>query len=113
MHYSRSTPLDLDLDHVVNVIGIERFAANLDKPVTDWGLTVDECDRIRRGPHGARYVYLLDVAYFGTVTSDWTIECECGQQFAHRLLSGVMAKHDAHAGTAKVSHIHTADMLDS
>lgn len=104
-------PYTPDIDHVVRVIGKERFAACLSLPVADWGLTPDEIAAIRRGPHGKRAVYPVDGEYMGFETSEWVVACECGITFTHMLLSNAQREHDDHAGTA-VSHIHTADMLD-
>jgi len=111
MHYTSTTPTLPDLDHVIAVIGLDRLLANLGKPVAEWGLTPDECERIRRGPHGQRGVYFLDSEYYGFTVQEWSVECECGTVFADRLLSNAMSAYDAHAGTV-VSHVHTAQLLE-
>lgn len=113
MQYSSTTPYIPDIDHVIAVIGKERFAANLGKPVTDWGLTDDECARIKRGPHGEKRVYILDSEWYGQSFSDWVVECECGLEFPNRLLSRALDAHDRHAGVAAVSHVHTRELLES
>lgn len=112
MHYSSQTPYVPDPAHVMSVMGVERFIACFDKPVADWGLTPDECAAILRGPHGQKAVYILDTDYYGFTVQDWIVECQCGESFTNRLLSRSLAAYDAHAGTA-VSHVHTADMLES
>lgn len=117
MHYTSTTPTMPDLDHVIAVLGLERFSAYVGPamqgvPVSEWGLTDREIARIAAGPHGQIGVYLLDNDYYGFAVQEWTVECECGATFSDRLLSNAMRGHDDHAGH-HVSHIHTADLLDS
>lgn len=113
MQYTSTTPLPIDPDHVVNVLGRDRFTRCLALPVSEWGLTTDEIERLKRGPHGQKSVYILDTEYMGFTVSLWQIECECGHKITDRLVSHALRAHDTHAGIAATSHIHTAEMLEA
>jgi hypothetical protein len=109
MHYTSTTPPDLD--HVLNVIGQDRFIANFGSPVSEWGLTEEECERIKHGSHGQRAVYLLDKEVWGFRSAEWHVECECGVSFSDRLLSVALKGHDDHTGNT-ISHTMTAQLLE-
>jgi hypothetical protein len=118
MHYTSTTPFTPDLDHVILVLGIQRFAGYVGPamqgvPVSEWGLTEHEIARIAAGPHGSVGVYLVDSQYAGFDTSEWVVFCECGHTSGHRLLSQAQAAHDDHANVVRAPRIHTADMLES
>lgn len=110
MHYTTQTPINPD--HIIDVIGIERFIANFDKPPAEWGLTPDECAAILRGPHGQKALYFLDSEYMGLDISEWVVDCQCGKQFTDRLVSVALRAYETHAEIAPTSHIHTAEMLE-
>lgn len=110
MQYTTTTPLSLD--HVLDVIGKDRFVENFHLPISEWGLTEHECARLKAGPHGQIGVYLVDSEYMGMPFSEIIVQCECGAQFADRLLSGAQRQHDEHTGYVAQSHVHTADILE-
>lgn len=110
MHYTTNTPLDLD--HVLTVIGKDRFVAQFHLPVEEWDITPYESARLKAGPHGSLGVYFVDSDYMGIQLTDVVVQCECGEQFADRLLSQAQAKHDAHSGYVAASHVHTAQVLE-
>lgn len=110
MQYTTVTPPSLD--HVLTVIGKDRFIAQFDTPMHEWDLTPNEIARIKAGPHGQLAVYFLDTEYMGFPFTEVVIECECGQKFAERLLSEAQRQHDAHTGYIPESHIHTAQLLE-
>lgn len=109
MHYTTSTPLDLD--HVLAVIGKDRFIAQFHLPVEEWDITPYESARLKAGPHGSLAVYFVDTDYMGIEFTEVVVECECGEQFADRLLSQAQRKHDDHSGYVAASHVHTAEIL--
>ena len=113
MEYSTTTPYTPDPAHVMSVMGTERFINCFDKPVSEWGLTREECAAILRGPHGQKDVYLLDTTYYGFNIALMCVECACGEKFTDRLLSRAVAAHDAHVGYVAPSHVHTAQMLEA
>lgn len=110
MHYTTTTPLSLD--HVLDVIGKDRFVAQFHMPIEEWDITPYESARLKAGPHGALGVYLVDSDYMGIEFSEFTVECECGEKFTARLLSQAQALHDAHTGYVAPSHTHTAQLLE-
>jgi hypothetical protein len=58
-------------------------------------------------------VYLVNDDLCGIPDSLWRVTCACGRFTAtHILLSKAQHAHDEHAGTV-VSHVITADMLES
>lgn len=111
MQYTTETPLDLD--HVLTVIGKDRFMQHFHKPIADWGLTDNEIARLRVGPHGEIATYLVTRDLWGFDESVMVVECECGEKFEDRLLSSAMTAHDDHAGKAKHNWAITADMLEA
>ena len=110
MHYTTTTPLSLD--HVLDVIGKDRFVAQFHMPIEEWDITPYESARLKVGPHGAIGVYLVDSTYMGFDMSEFIVECECGDKFAARLLSQAQAQHDAHSGYVAASRVHTAELLE-
>ena len=113
MNHSSQTALDLD--HVLHVIGYARFAAQLNLPVTEWDLTADDIERLRLGPHHARFTTTIDTETWGFAETLWAVTCDCGLTFSDRLLSAAMRDHDDHAHHAHivVRPIHTAEMLEA
>lgn len=109
MQHTTHTPPTLD--HVLAVIGKDRFVRQFDLPFDQWDLTPREMLRIKVGSHGEMGVYLVDSEYAGITLTDVTVECECGELFSDRLLSRAQAQYDAHIGRAAVSHTHTAEIL--
>lgn len=111
MNHHSHTPLDLD--HVLHVIGKHRFISQLHLPVADWDLTPDEIDRLKRGPHHARFTLAHDTEAFGIVHTLWEVECDCGATFTNRLLSAAIRAHEdhAHLDHVNVRPVHTADIL--
>ena len=111
MNYRTETPLDVE--HVIAVIGHERLLSLFHLPVSEWGLTDREITRIKAGPHGYIAVYLVNDEFMGFPLDEMTVECECGDKFAARLLSHAMREYDTHAGNAPISHTITAEMLEA
>jgi hypothetical protein len=112
----------LDINHVIEVVGEQRFIDALQLPDDEFhsvflrSLTPNETARLNAGPHGRIAVYLVDTeipwddAIF--TISEFIIDCECGERFTSRLLSLAQEKHDNHSGRVAVSHVHTAQLLE-
>lgn len=108
-HTSHTPP---PLDHVIAVIGHDRFTANFHKPIEEWDLTADECDRIAKGPHHAHSITLVETESFGFADAYWQVRCECGNTYTGRLYSDAIRVHEDHAHIAPISHVHTREILE-
>ena len=64
-------------------------------------------------PHTMVSVYLVNDTVCDIPDSLWQARCTCGHTETDVLLSRAQRRLDAHAGIAAVSHVHTADMLES
>jgi hypothetical protein len=64
-------------------------------------------------PHTMVSVYLVNDTVCNIPDSLWQARCNCGHTETHVLLSQAQRRLDDHAGIAAVSHVHTAEMLES
>lgn len=112
MQHTTSTPLDID--HVIAVIGRQRFIDNFHLPMEEWGLTDREMARLAHPEidHAVVRWYSHTVELFEGHPVEFIVaECSCGQSVEGVTYREVYSQHDRHTGWQAV-HVHTADMLE-